>query len=251
MLLIHVPERVTWRVGDYDAAKEDLSIRGQGRYISFGIADMKLLNGRPQYLFRATRFGGCMKQGCRRTPDGGDWVSGGTVLKPGNYRVYVVTDGAPVKIVWRLQALSGASRLSLSEHLRTKIFSPKPRFSLGERSYFTSGVTVDLDGPAYYDSMLWARTPALGAQFSWCGYGGRQPDNADEAFSPPYCALNDDQGSIPFATPPRNADSVRYFDHTSDQGVERGVRSVGHWFKSNVPVERAGSTHVYLIYPKN
>jgi hypothetical protein len=100
----------------------------------------------------------------------------------------------------------------------------------------------------FYESLLWLRmSQALGAEYSWCGYGDRQPEDRTQSFTPQYCAEHDNQGTDPSVFAPWT-EPVPQYHLEGDDGLFGGPFSAGHWLKANGPIERAGSTHVFMTY---
>lgn len=243
---VHVPRTVTWDPFRVNERGADVRLSGRGRYVGALITKRQGRFTDPIALI--SRFGGCMGRGCAPTNDAVWDFDGGGKLEPGDYQVYVITDGSSVRITLRVNELSGRSVLRPDRPVETKVKSPQPIFHHGQSHYFSSGVTLRQERQAFYNSIVWARTRPLGAETSWCGYPGKQPRERSEAFTPQYCAMNDNQSSEPSVFPPWPSESIRYYHIDGSYGLDRGLMSVGHWFVSQAPIERAGSAHVYLEY---
>ena len=247
MVRVHVPRTARWDATSLNQPGGDIRIEGRGRYVGLIITEDS--NKRwPELVGSASHYGGCRSRGCAPTDDALDDTDGGGMLSPGKYRFYVVADGAPVKIVLKLDGLSGRTALRLNEPIEANIFSPKPVFHDNINTYFSSGVTSLQEGDRYYESLLWVRTTALGGVYEWCAHESKRVGSKEQSFTPAYCAEHDNQASDPLPFVPDGARSIRYYHLQGDPGLFRGPFSAGHWVKMNAPIERAGSTHVFITY---
>ena len=98
----------------------DLNVEGRGRIIAFSL--QRAGSAYPSDAIRVIRYNGCFAPGCApdeprtslRVGFGAQYESGTNraVLKPGAYKLVVLTDGAPVTARLRLQGPKGSVRMS-------------------------------------------------------------------------------------------------------------------------------------------
>lgn len=106
-------------------------IEGGGRLVGFALVKEGNRNtGRPPTLFGG-EVRGCARRGCRGGPISGFLVGFGLgpdqELPAGNYRLYVVTDGAPVKIDLEFENLEGRTNLAPAHAAAAKLVSLRAR----------------------------------------------------------------------------------------------------------------------------
>lgn len=229
---------------------EQTVIRGRGRYVGLAIASAEFKHV-PDVVQLIGRFGGCRARACKPTEDSvQDSFPGGiSELPAGDYRIYLIADGAPAKITLRIDSLQGRRGFVPTAPAAVKIQGPKPIFPLGDQSYFTVGASYK--PPARRRVLLaqfvWARTSANGAVIRHCGYNGERVDPS-EGYSPTYCQQNDDENGRNILLPPAMQESIRYYALLTNNGAFPELMSRGHWFKTNAPIERSGATHVFISY---
>jgi hypothetical protein len=133
------------------AAKVDIQsihLIGQGR--EFGFALRKVGRGTNQPVFFGLTSGHCTSVGCSSSGYFGvDGLVGGTgsepILAAGVYRLYVVADGRPVTVQFRLSP-SGRSTVTSGTAWAPTIAQPAPTDSGPQLTMYASGLAVNV-GP--------------------------------------------------------------------------------------------------------
>lgn len=227
---------------------EAIAISGNGRFIGFALVPED--SGRfPSDARVAGTFNRCRSRGCPPS-EPLQYTKGSSDVPAGIYRLYLVADGAPVTVTFRLDGPSGSTKLTPQHPLRIPMASPKPIFAEpAHRGYFSGGATYRLASPSWMASALWVETPGLGGAYSPCMYRGGASPGAAGAFAPQQCAADNYQGDSPDVFPPSlSTDSVEYTLYETDRGVPKGTWSKGYWWASAAPVVSAGMTTVFIPF---
>ncbi|HVF04156.1 MAG TPA: hypothetical protein VNA20_04895 [Frankiaceae bacterium] len=156
----------------------------------------------------ATHVGFCGEPGCATefptfsfdhvwAPGSPDGLSGR--LPAGDYRLYVVTDGAPVTFTFRLRGLSGTKRLTPASPARASVVTATPTAAEPALSpvAFAGGSHRSV-GPAggLNHTSVWKEVPTVAqpSAVGVCEYSGRPPASA---FTPYQLPCADGRGGIP------------------------------------------------------
>ena len=162
-------------------------------------------------------IGNCARAGCKplfpysgmncvcvRQPDGTMTIGEGT-LPAGNYRLYVVADGAPVTMRMTLRGLSGSVTVTPTQPARVSILEPKPDVTVAAASapvepgaIFSAGSTHTVPSRGgHFVMVLWKLHPAphVPTLAGQCVYDG--PVSGSHPYQHP---CSDGHGAKPFVT---------------------------------------------------
>lgn len=123
------------------------------------------------------------------------WAPGSTdglkgTLPAGDYRLYLVTDGAPATFTLRLRGLAGSTRLTPRDAARAAVVAPKPTMAepASSPALFAGGGarTVPARG-GINATVVWKDLPVYGTPSATglCVYDGDPPTGAAAAFQAP------------------------------------------------------------------
>ena len=201
-------------------AYADVDMQARGRLTGFAI---KKDGGWDAPSANAIKTGFCGTPGCVPT-----WPndSTATVVTPdsngfrgtlpaGNYRLFLLADGAPVRVTLRLPGLPGRIALTPNTPARTVLLAPKPTVAEPASAplLYAGGSTWNV-GPrgGLNFTVIWKEQPVASepSAVGPCEYTGMPPTNAGPAFQapcsngrygfPPYVSSNHSDGSAA-ATP--------------------------------------------------
>lgn len=162
-------------------------------------------------------------------------------LPPGTYRLILWGEQDQVRLVLRLDGLSGRTSIHPSRLVRSEVNRPQPRLDVSGSVYSAgSWNAVTTDGVLFNALWIGARAFAAG-QFGFCHYTSE--DLADAAFLP-GCPNADDQGFS-------NNRRVETTEHTRVlfQGTPAGAAGThgqGAWWATEAVVEEAGYLSVWI-----
>lgn len=172
------------------------NLRGRGRIRGFALAQVgERLLETPGLVMLAPGY--CMKQGCGspKHPGGGWGVITGSdetfTLPAGEYLLYVIADGAPLRVRLRLPGLSGSNSLEVEREAEIDIDSFRTHpVSTPEGTFYMGGGFSDMGGGVRGLAMLkvWAlrdrQEPPVPFAWGGCAYYEEEPPVADLAFAP-------------------------------------------------------------------
>lgn len=181
-------------------------------------------------------------------------------LPAGNYRLFLLTDGAPVRVTLRLAGLRGRSSLTPRGGVRTAVVAPKPTVAepataplmFAGGSFWQFGRRGGLNLTVAWKVQPAPEEPsAVGA----CLYSGRPPAQTLPAFQvpcadgsgglPPYVARNHADDSAP----PTPVGPGRYISFLEAGGVySPGSFSQGAYHNTAGPVTSAHLHQVWLDF---
>ena len=120
-------------------------------------------------------------------------------LPAGTYRLYVVTDGAPVTFTLRLKGLAGSLRLTPRDRARAAVVAPKPTMAepASSPALFAGGSTHTTPKSGGIHAVnVWKELPATvpPSAVGLCSYQGAPPAGSAPAYQMP-CA--DGNGGFP------------------------------------------------------
>ena len=203
----------------------DVDINGRGRFTGV------VLHGDGRWLGpygSAIRFGLCEGRGCAQSPlsyrlellNAPDSNGYAGTLPAGNYHLYVLADGAPVKVTMRFKDLPGRITLRPTTRARVEIVEPEPTQAVpaDAPSLFSGGSTHTVGRAGGLNAtIIWkvlpVRTTNAGAV---CGYEGAP--GADEP-TPPY--------QFPCAVPPFLFGGLDEGTATTPFGPGRFITDIG------------------------
>jgi hypothetical protein len=199
-----------------DSLRDLVPVQGRGRLTA---VLLKRDGGFNEPMLRSVRLGFCGKPGCTPaafydvstiyTPRSGIGFKG--VLPAGRYRLYIVTDGAPVRYRLLLPGLSGTSTLRPQESTVGSVVETRPTMSLPEAAplLFSGGSSHHFGKQGGFNATLVWKTllaPAVPSAAAVCIYDGvPAPGDPSPAFQfpncpngiPPWLTGTHDSGSLP------------------------------------------------------
>jgi hypothetical protein len=117
-----------------------IELLGDGRF--FGVA-LTTDSARPQVVFVAGQFGRCLRSRCEGPAKPINYTfpvgESSVRIKPGTYRLYVVTDGTPVRVKLRFQGLERATLLTPQEPADDLIATPAQQTASSAAPFYVSG----------------------------------------------------------------------------------------------------------------
>lgn len=154
----------------------DLQVQGSGRFAGI------VLTREPAFE-RDTLVGAiirrCAKRACKGrgiplTNPMNMKVGSRIQLSPGDYKLYVITDGAPIKVRLVLHGLKGERSVAVQRRIDYSIGEMAVHVRGPERApLYVAGEAVDLDRPAFVLDALWlAGTPSGFTDLGTCLYEG-------------------------------------------------------------------------------
>lgn len=225
------------------------TIEGDGRVISVVLAREEKGPGRKWPALEVTSFGHCgTEPGCSPDPDYDSvgWYSSVERFRPGVYRLYLIADGEPARVVLRFPALDGKTTLTPARPATALIQSITPQVLVEPtRSLYSAGSTAPFRGPGLASLAQTIQAPGTGtAIWGHCLYENEPPPDETTAYMPPNCP----QG------PPRQRPWIREYDETSEEGLgfELGMffipAAMGGWYATTSQVDLSGSVAFWLKY---
>jgi hypothetical protein len=206
----------------------------------------------PQVEYAAGRFAECSSPGCaarrfvgfqfpaRRTP----------TLSPGDYRLYLLADGSPVRVVLRFRGLDGRARFAPSIDAYADLQTPLPRLSSIDPTTYSAGAEVRTFSSGVILAMMSLegerhRRYAKGI----CSYTGPRPPQ-DVAYGPQCAALLGARHIGTYSDAERY--SMVYLGLYSDNTVPPntdGYRGVGMWAVTDGAIRRTAGQVLAIPFP--
>jgi hypothetical protein len=233
--------------GTYEGSVDDQpahDLRGNGRVIGFVLTEdnSEVPLGQGPTLVGHS-IGKCMKRGCRARGFLVSWIfasnlaerDGKQVLPAGRYRLYLIADGAPVRMRLEFAGLKGKTRLSPQNRVQSKLKSLRPHVEgdAGESLYW-AGTSSDLSGPGFALTVLWMEGDDLEGGVGTCIYE-REPPPQEVAYVPPCPAADMSDPNLISA----DDAEVGYFGLTLPAGM-------GVWRTVPETPERAGALALWM-----
>ena len=177
----------------------DITVRGAGRFVGVALVEDPFPGGRsPEKFFLAGRFRGCDATGCRagkRTAETMfDLQSDGEEtlrLESGDYRVYLLADGAPAEIEFRLNGLRGRTSLAATEDALMDLKTPPTRIDVEPNGDRIWSAGSSFEGGQVGFSLSWLELQAKnfsGTEIGICQYNAFEPPPEAVAYGP-HCSL--------------------------------------------------------------
>lgn len=172
------------------------NLRGRGRIRGFALAQVgeRLLDTAGLVMVAP---GYCMKKGCGSPKNpGGGWgvvtgTEGGWILPAGDYLLYVIADGAPLRVKLTFPEFSGNTRIEVRRPAEIDIDSFRTHpVSTPEGSFYMGGGFSDMGGGVRGLAMLkvWAlrdtQEPPVPFVWGGCAYYEDEHPLGDLAFAP-------------------------------------------------------------------
>jgi hypothetical protein len=234
---------------DRPAGRLPAQITGDGRVVAAvltrGVASGEIGSGPSIYLWS---LGRCAERACATSGFRTTWLfsqnlaeaaDGRRVLPAGNYRLYLVADGAPARVRIDFPELSGRRKLSPSRPVRDELHTVEPLSAEDEEgNVYYGGAHAPFDGPGFALGGLWLDGEGSDTQAGSCVYETRMPPPGDAAFAPPCPTA--DVSTISFASGDYN--EVGY--------VGLGVLplAMGLWRKAADTTRNAGGLTLWLSF---
>lgn len=192
------------------------------------------------------RLGRCMRPGCRMRGFGITWVfykhsqrrHGKDILPAGNYRLYVIADGARARFRLELSGLTGEVRVRPNRPIENfRLYSLRPQLAYsGDDRVYWAGRSSPMKGRGFSLSALWIDDRNVEGAGGSCTYMDTTPPPSEAAYVPP-CPLADE-------TNPNfvNADynEIGFF-HLGEL-----AKGMGLWHTINDPARNAGAIALWM-----
>ncbi len=237
-----------------NAINADITVTGNGRFVGVALVQDPYPGARDaRRFFLAGRFAGCDEAGCKPTDnsietmydlqqDAADTLR----LEAGNYRLYLIADGAPVRATIHLHGLSGRRSLEVTEPADLDLQTPPSRVDTDAGGGRLWSAGSSFAGGQVGFSMSWLEIEAedfSGMEVGICQYNAIEPPPAHIAYGP-HCSLLTpflgSGGEFSFDSDMR-ADTfstlASFGYHDNDDGTTgvpnmRGQHGLGAWVRS-------------------
>lgn len=225
-----------------------LNFSGDGRLIAFVIVPDPVPSRWTQGPFLyGVSFGRCSSPGCNVNDLGRGWFYfGDSRLPPGNYRFYLVMDGARARVELPVRGLNQGIRLRAKRHFSLDVRTLTPRIAGPNHTVLSAGNSSRLTGPGLALHALWMDTSAT-AVAAWgdCVYrrGQAVPDESI-AYLPTNLGAcrTDAEGSVETAA---TMDGLRL---TTSSAHTYLPKAIGAWYATAAAVKDAGAVAAWLKF---
>lgn len=241
----------------------NIGIRGPGRFVGFALVGQPFTRVRERGRFLlAGRFADCSAPACDPTEWPINYVNGlapgrgRVVLKRGDYRLFLIADGAPVRI--RLKFIDGPSGKA--------VLSPAPTNAIdlqtpATRFWNDQGQTMWWAGSHFSGGQIGFSVTSVfvtadqlnGTELGVCQYNRPGPPPEEIAYGPHCSLLSNAMGSgAEFVLAPYSDDQfiliLMLGYHEQGVGLENpdGTRGLGVWFRSPGDVDRFGANAFFV-----
>ena len=243
-----------------------IDIDGAGRVVGFALTRRRPSDDLSKRFLMATRLAKCRFAGCTshhdpiifmrpfQFGDGPQLID----LPRGRYRIYLIADGAPVKVTLKLRGLRGRRVIRPARRAVVDIQAPRTRVLAqgNHRSVYSAGSTYRSGDRGFFVSAIYVLGRRFeGAAWGMCAYNGPAPPE-DGAFGPHCSALT--YGGLGTGTfgyfsggPTARGFWVVIMNTYGPDGVPPnldGRRALGAWYASPGPLDEFGSQAFYLGY---
>lgn len=161
----------------------DIQVRGSGRLTGFVLTRADIGNPERPTL-AAIRTSLCTKRKCESAFNVTLYEGGGIAqtdkgsLPAGDYLLYLIADGKPVRVELKLPGLEGSTHLGPSQDVASEIYEPDPSLSVEQaKNVYSDGRIIEAEGGS-----MWAfgayrirGNAFMGGKFSICVYRGDPP----------------------------------------------------------------------------
>lgn len=192
VMLVHVPAPASIAL---EGPNRNISLSGGGRF--FGVA-LTTLGPKPELVFLAGQFGRCVRRGCKGPSNLIDVTypvdAARAKIASGSYRLYLITDGTPVRVKLGVQGLREKTVLKPRRPADVAVSDLSDGLRSGAMPVYGSAVKeYRFDQSAMLVSTIWseAAEPSVVTRGD-CLYRGEPPLPAPLAASPacaPYLHL--------------------------------------------------------------
>lgn len=169
-------------------------------------------------------------------------------LRPGNYFLYVVADGAPVQVTLDLDGPQGKRTFAPGVDVRADVRTPEVGFSAGpgkQAHWFGEDYLIKGEGGLSYSAFQLKSKDWLAGEVGWCAYTG-EPDPGPLAYSP-VCP-----SGFNFVTPIVRVPPMRV--QVLDRGIaqsESGRHGFGHHLVTTGTVERVDGLFFFVDFDRS
>ena len=173
----------------FDRCTHKIKLEGRGRMVSFLLTRSQQRFGSPSLA--GVRMNFCPEEGCA----GGDRFNFacapfGRKLPAGDYLLYVVTDGAPVRFKLGLPGLPGGGEIRLAGGARSETANPPTSLSFDPSSQTmleSGGLTRELDGLGLGYVASWTRGEDHAGGVGLCYQNGEPLVPEPLGWGPEHC----------------------------------------------------------------
>jgi len=174
---VRLKQPATMRVPEFN--KGAVTAKGEGRLVGFALAQAPFDLDESSTLF-ATRvlieggnsevlsLGFALRQSKK-----------GYHLPAGNYELYLITDGKPSTVKFKLDGVSGTRRFNPTSPADLKVKSPEIQLDDAASNIYSGGGDSQLRGDGLLFSHLWVRTDVHATSVSQFCYTAGSPEPAD------------------------------------------------------------------------
>ena len=207
---ISLPRNATIAVSEPDkpgaAINGDVTVRGRGRFAGVALVEDPYPGFRDyNRFFMAGRFGGCDQRGCKATSDAVETMFEAStdagarfVVKAGHYRLYLLADGEPVEVMFRLRGLRGKQSLRVTDKAPQDLKTAPTRVDVepaGGRLW-SAGSSFDGGQVGFsFSSLVMKATDFTGTEVGICQYNAFHPPPEQMAYGPHCSELTPALGS--------------------------------------------------------
>lgn len=262
---VRIPEDVTvdMRLSPYRVKGPNRSVmlQGDGRLVGVALTSMPPVGAVPNSRFLLSgRLGTCGRSGCSPGENivNFQWPSRYPgqdgprrhELVAGDYRLFLLADGAPVRIRLKLQGLGGRVHISPRDPAMLDLETPRPDVAhLDGPSYFSAGGVFEAGRRGLAVSLLSLLGPkdSVYSAYGMCGRQGSVSVPIGDPAYGPYCSGAATGGWV------GTWNESGRFDVTFLQGYDEsdlppadGTRTHGVWVKSHNALSRV-SSQIFLL----
>ncbi|MDQ3914649.1 MAG: hypothetical protein M3323_04850 [Actinomycetota bacterium] len=205
---VHVPRDATIEADPF--SNDDVSYSGDGRVVGVVLVEEGPRAGRAFQLV-SVRWAFCGAPGCR--PERHDvteltttssWRGKRWRIPAGDYRLYLVTDGAPATVTLRLAGLEGRTALHPNARVAGRIAAPTATAAATPTDHLFLGRARPMVMPA--DGLLidggttdYGLGPSAGTQGA-CFWRGRGEEDLEQQIPGPHCREFAERGGWSYST---------------------------------------------------
>jgi hypothetical protein len=245
-----------------------LSFRGRGAFVGLILQKEESDQG-PPFRFVAGRFDSCVNR-CRGTevfnyvsPREGevDIVTGEPIprwleVPPGEYRLYLVSGGGPVRARLVLKGLAGTLTQTATEPANVDAGAMPTRVDIDGNLWAAGSTFSSGDRGVLISNMFIEAQEIRNLRFGICAPNGPIAPPEDVSYGPHCTALSLALGANFYGTLPRpDLDNgyfvVRFQTNYSERHLPpnpTGERGLGAWFSTDSPVKSAGAQGVFVSF---
>lgn len=234
-----------------------VGLEGKGRFIGVVITDDPPKPGALTLLLG--RFAGCIEVACDPQGDVMNVVypfDAGTslILDPGDYRLYLVTDGAPVRVTLNFdtRSLPDKALIRPEAPVHLDLGNPDERSpATPTRSFYSAGSLWEMTNPGLVISSLWLQMDGSSDDadqpvYGECSYRDAPPVPEPIAYLPQCASSPPAMGAPQISEVEEDAGSL--YVRAVRPWVEAGTFAYGFWYTSPKPVTSSGSAAAFISF---